>query len=112
MKLRLVASALLIIILAASAITEAAAQPWHGRRGWHGPRPGYGRAHVRIAPPIFVPPVVMPPVVQYGYVRRPYVRPYCPPPRYYNHGYAYGRGYNRYDDRGYRGGHGRHYRRY
>jgi len=88
MKLRIIASALLIIVLSAGISTNAGAHPWRGG-GWCMPHPV-----VRVwAPPI---PIIAPPVVVGGYYGGGYYRH-----PYYGHRYAYGYGH------GYRGGYGR-----
>jgi hypothetical protein len=83
MKLRMIATALFVIILSAGINSTASAQHWRGyyRHGWFMPHPV-----VRVcAPRVFVPPVYVPPVpvvVGGGYYGRPY----------YGHGYC-GHGY-------------------
>ena len=87
MKIRIIASALLIIVLAGITV-NADANPWRGcyRGGW------YPHPVVRIcAPHVFIPPV---PVVVGGYYGRPYYGP-----RYYAHGYY---GHPHYGHRYYR----------
>jgi len=92
MKLRIIASALLIVLLASAAnYTDAA--PWRGgyRGGWF--------PHPRVfVPRVYLPPVPVPPVViGGGYYGPAYGR------GYYGHGY-YGGGHYRH---GYGGGHRR-----
>jgi len=73
MKLRMIVSALMIILLSAAVSTNVNAAPW---RGYCYPRPV-----VRICAPV---PVIAPPVVIGGGYYGCYARP-C-----YGHGYAYG----------------------
>ena len=82
MKLRMIVSALMIILLSAVVSTNVNAAPW---RGYCFPHPV-----VRIcAPvPVIAPPVVAPPVVVGGYYG--YDRPY-----YHAYGYHGYRGYYR-----------------
>ena len=90
MKLRIIASALLIVLVAGIS-TQAGAAPWRGhyRGGWCAPHP-----YVRIAAPrLFVPPVQVV-VGGGGYYGRPY---YAHP--YYGHAYY---GHPRYDHHYYR----------
>jgi len=111
MKLRIIASALLVLVLSAGISTKASAAPWRG-----GYRHGWVRPHVFIP----VPPVVVAPPIVYGgggyygggyygggYYGRGY---YCRPHYREAYGPRYGCGY-----RGghYGGGHGYHggYRR-
>ncbi len=80
MKLRIIASSLLILLLSIAVNTNADAQRWRGcRRDYC--RPHYG---ARIWAPV---PVIAPPVYVGGY----YGPRYCPPaycaPRYYHRPY-------------------------
>ena len=81
MKLRIILSALLVIMITAGLNTKANADPW---------RHGYCRPVVRYCPPVrvYVPPVAV------GY----YGPAYCAPhyaPRCYGYSRGYGRGYRR-----------------
>jgi hypothetical protein len=104
MKGRIVAAALLMMVLFAGVSNSASARGW-GRGGFYGPRVG-----VRIFAP--VPPMVFPaPVVVGGYYGGGYGYggggyPYYGG-GYYGHGGYYGRGGGYYDRGGYRGGQGR-----
>ncbi len=91
MKLRIVASALLILALSTVISTNADAQRWRGYRGGYY-RPHYG---VRVWAPA---PVIVPPVVVGGYYGPRYGPGYYGP-RYYHRPY-YG-GYRHYGHRYY-----------
>ena len=97
MKLRIIASALLVIILSVGMSATADANPWrHCRGGWYAPHPV-----VRVGIP--VPPI--PPIVfGGGYYGGYYGHPYYGGHRYYAHG-----GYGHYGH-GYRGGYGHGHR--
>ena len=81
MKIRIILSALLVIILSAGISSSASAHGWRGyhRGGWYAPRPV-----VRVyAPRVFVPPV--PVVVAGGYYGRPAYGHGCYRHAYYGH---------------------------
>ncbi len=95
MKLRTIASALLIVLLSAGTSSIAGAAPWRGHyRGGYWPHP-----IVRVvAPRVFIPPVPVPVVVGGGY----YGGGYYGGHPYYGHGY-YGHGYGGHYAHGYYG---------
>ena len=95
MKLRIIASALLLVVLSAGISSTAGANPWrHCRGGWYPPHPV-----VRLGIP--VPPIPQIVIGGGGYGGY-YGRPYSGGHRYYAH-----EGYRHYGHE-YRGGYG-HY---
>ena len=95
MKLRIIASALLIVVLAGIS-NYANANPWRGcyRGGWY----PHARVFVPV-PRVFIPPVPVPVVVGGGYYGAAYG------PGYYGGGYRHGY----YGHEHYRGGYGHGY---
>lgn len=107
MKLKIVAAALLVMLLSVGVTQKASAQRWGYRGGW-------GRPHVGVR--VVVPPIPVPAVtIGGGYYGDGYCAPAPVVGGYYDGGYCapapvvVGGGYYGGYYRGYRGGYGRPY---